>query len=637
MGKENFTKSRMISDFDIYLVCEGTHQNLDEVFGARPVYNSTGLLDGYYFAVWAPNAKCVSVVGDFNSWQTDAAPMTRIPDTNIWEAYIADVPTGCLYKYCILTNDGKVLYKADPFAKYAELRPLTASKTYADTYRWHDLQWRIKHSHKQETNAPMVIYEMHMGSWMRGDNNYMLSYRKVADALVKFLRENRYTHVELMPIAEHPYDGSWGYQITGYYAPTSRYGTPEDFKYFVDTMHRNGIGVILDWVPGHFPKDEHGLANFDGTPVFEGNNGISEWGTYKFDYASPFVREFLISNAVYWLKEFHIDGLRVDAVSSMLYLDYCKNDGEWTPNEFGGNQDLAAVEFVKSLNGVIAERYPGVLMIAEESGNFPGITKPTTEGGMGFTYKWNMGWMNDTLKYMETDPVYRSAIHDKFTFSMMYGFNEQYILPLSHDECVHGKKSLLDKMFGEYYQKFASEKAYIGYMFTHPGKKLLFMGNEIGQFMEWRYYEQIEWKLLQYETHRGLYNFYKTIIGIYNDHPAFWEKDDSWDGFSWLNADDKDTSVYSMARFADSETVIAVCNMTPVERFDYWVEAPEKGNYKLLLNSDKREFGGEEATKVLETVQTDDNFEGMNNRIRLTLPAMSVLFYIKEKSEDTNA
>lgn len=631
MGKENFTKSKMISDFDLYLVCEGTHQNLDEVFGARPVFNSSGLIDGYYFALWAPNAKCVSVVGDFNSWQTDANPMEKIPETHIWEAYIPDVQTGSLYKYCILTNEGKVLYKADPFAKYAELRPLTASITYTDTYRWHDLQWRIKHSQPQEKNTPMAIYEMHIGSWMRGDNNFILSYRKVADALIKFLKENRYTHVELMPIAEHPYDGSWGYQITGYYAPTSRYGTPEDFKYFVDTMHRNGIGVILDWVPGHFPKDEQGLASFDGTPVFEGNNGVSEWGTYKFDYSSPFVREFLISNAIYWLKDFHIDGLRVDAVSSMLYLDYGKGEGQWTPNALGTNQDLAAVEFIKSLNGIVAERYPGVIMIAEESGNFPDITKPTKDGGLGFTYKWNMGWMNDTLEYMSTDPIYRSGIHEKLTFSMMYAFNEQYILPLSHDECVHGKKSLLDKMFGEYYQKFASEKAYLGYMFAHPGKKLLFMGNEIGQFMEWRYYEQLEWKLLQYETHRGLYNFYKKILALYNDHSAFWEKDDSWDGFKWLNADDKEASVYSMARFAKGETIVAVCNMTPVERFDYWVDAPENGEYKLLLNSDCREFGGEGKVKVLEEVQTDGGFKGMKNRLRLTLPPMSVLYYIKEK------
>lgn len=633
MGKENFTKSKMISDFDLYLTCEGTHRNLDEVLGARPVKSSTGLIEGYYFALWAPNAKRVSVVGDFNDWQPGVCPMKRIDGTGIWEAYIENVPTGCLYKYCILTSDDRVTYKADPMAKFAELRPKTASRTYYDEYRWHDLQWRVKHGKKTDFNSPMVIYELHMGSWMRGHNNEILSYREVAEALVKFLKDNRYTHIELMPIAEHPFDGSWGYQVTGYFAPTSRYGTPEDFKYFVDLMHSNSIGVILDWVPAHFPKDEHGLARFDGTPLFEGANGVNEWGTYKFDFSSPFVREFLISNAVYWLKEFHVDGLRVDAVSSMLYLDYGKNPGEWTPNREGGNIDLDAADFLKSLNSTIAEMFPGAMMIAEESSDYPRITHPVDEGGLGFTYKWNMGWMNDTLKYMETDPLFRRGIHNNLTFSMMYAFNEHYILPVSHDECVHGKKSLLDKMSGDYYQKFASEKAYLGYMFTHPGKKLLFMGCEIGQFIEWRYYEQIEWKLLQYETHRGLYHFTKALISLYRDNSAFWEKDDSWDGFKWLNADDADNSIYSMARFSDDETVVAIINMTPVHRFDYWLTAPKPGDYSLILNSDDRIFGGEGGA-VIEHLSTDDESEEFPNRIRVTLPPMSVLFYKADNSED---
>ncbi len=630
MGKENYTKSRMISDFDLYLACEGTHRNLDEILGARPVCNSTGLIDGYYFALWAPNAKCVSVVGDFNNWEAGKHPMQRIPDTGFWEIYIEGVPTGCLYKYCILTQDDRVIFKSDPMAKFAELRPKTASCTYTDSYRWHDLQWRIKHSKREDKNKPMAIYEVHMGSWMRGKNNEILSYREVADALVKFLKDNRYTHIELMPIAEHPFDGSWGYQVTGYFAPTSRYGIPEDFKYFVDTMHENSIGVILDWVPGHFPKDEHGLMCFDGTPLYEGNNTVNEWGTLKFDFASPMVRQFLISNAVYWLKEFHIDGLRVDAVSSMLYLDYGKNDGEWTPNIYGGKEDLDAAEFFKTLNNYVAERFPGVIMIAEESGNYPLVTHPVADGGLGFTYKWNMGWMNDTLDYMQSDPFFRSGIHNKMTFSMMYAYNEDYILPISHDECVHGKKSLLDKMSGDYYQKFASLKAYLGYMFAHPGKKLTFMGCEIGQFIEWRYYEQIEWKLLQYETHRGLYQFNKALLAMYNDHPAFWQQDDSWDGFKWLNADDADNSVYSMARFGGGETVIAIVNMTPVERFDYWMSAPEEGKYTLLLNSDGREFGGNGSIIIDEAV-TDNDSEEFPNRIRVTLPPLSVLFYKKEE------
>ncbi len=630
MGKENFTKSKMISDFDLYLACEGTHRNLDEILGARPVFNSTGLIDGFYFALWAPHAKKISVVGDFNEWQEDANVMARIPDTDFWEVYIEGVPTGCLYKYCITTADGRTLYKADPMAKFSELRPKTASMTYADNYRWHDLSWCVKHSKPQEKNQPMAIYEMHMGSWMRGRNNEILSYADVADALVKFLKENRYTHVEIMPLAEHPYDGSWGYQATGYFAPTSRYGTPAELKYFVDILHQNSIGVILDWVPGHFPKDAHGLAFFDGECLYEKDANISEWGTLKFNFDSPMVRQFLVSNAVYWLKEFHFDGLRVDAVSNMIYLDFCKNPGEWSPNPYGGNEDLGAVEFIKTLNSIVKEKFPGALMIAEESANYPKLTAPLNEGGLGFDFKWNMGWMNDTLEYMETDPLFRSGVHNKMTFSMMYAFNENYILPLSHDECVHGKKSVLDKMYGEYYQKFASLKAYYGYMFAHPGKKLLFMGNEIGQFMEWRYYEQIEWKLLQYETHRGLYGFVKDLLALYNDNSAFWEKDDSWEGFKWLNADDKEGSVYSMARFSDDETVLAIVNMTPVERFDYWLEAPKEGTYKLILNSDDKKYSGEGAI-VNEELVTDNETAEFKNRIRVTIPPMSVLYYKLDK------
>lgn len=631
MGKENFTKSKMISDYDLYLACEGTHRNLDEILGARPVFNSTGLIDGFYFALWAPHAKEVSVVGDFNDWQTDKNPMQRIEGTDFWEVYIEGVATGSLYKYCITTRDGRIFYKADPMAKFSELRPKTASKTYADNYRWHDLSWCLKHSKPLDKNQPMAIYEMHMGSWMRGSNNEILSYADVADALVKFLKENRYTHVEIMPLAEHPYDGSWGYQATGYFSPTSRYGTPYELKYFVDLLHQNSIGVILDWVPGHFPKDAHGLSFFDGECLYEKNSNVSSWGTLQFNYDHPMVRQFLVSNAIYWLKEFHFDGLRVDAVSSMLYLDFGKNDGEWTPNIYGENIDLGAVEFLKTLNSIVKEKFPGAIMIAEESSDYPKLCAPLNEDGLGFDYKWNLGWMNDTLEYMETDPLYRSGIHNKLTFSMMYAFNENYILPLSHDECVHGKKSLLDKMHGEYYQKFASVKAYLGYMFAHPGKKLLFMGNEIGQFMEWRYYEQIEWKLLQYETHRGLYGFTKDLLNLYNDHDAFWKKDDSWEGFKWINADDSQASVYSMCRKSDDETIIAVVNMTPVERYDYWLSLEDEGKYTLLLNSDDKKYSGEGATQVLTEAVTDNDSQEFKNRLRLNLPPMSVLYYKLEK------
>ncbi len=458
----------------------------------------------------------------------------------------------------------------------------------------------------------------------------MLSYRDIADKLAAYAQDNGYTHVELLPLAEHPYDGSWGYQVTGFYAPTSRYGTPEDFKYFVDTLHAKGIGVIMDWVPAHFSRDEHGLALFDGTALYEaeGDRGDQkQWGTLKFNLERPEVRSFLISNALYWLSEYHLDGLRVDAVSCMLYLDYGARDGEWTPNEHGGRENLAAVEFIKRLNTEVYARFPNAIMVAEESTDYPRVTAPVPDGGLGFGFKWNMGWMNDTLRYMETDPLFRSGRHGLMTFSMMYAFNENFILPLSHDECVHGKKTILDKMNGDYWQKFASLKAYLGYMYAHPGKKLLFMGTELGQFMEWRYYEDIEWELLRYETHRGIYSFVRALNRLYRSNPALWAEDTSWEGFVWCNADDAAASVFTFLRKCGTEQLLIAVNMTPVERYDYWVGMPEQSAWELVLSSEDKAFGGS-GFEAVESAETDEHeTAGHKNRLRLNLPGLSVLIY----------
>ena len=555
--------------------------------------------------------------------------MEPVGDSGIWEKYIADIGVGWTYKFALEHRDGSVHYKADPFARFAQLRPETASRTWYDDYKWHDGVYRIKHG-KAPYNEPMSIYELHLGSWVRSEKGEMLSYRDIADKLAAYAQDNGYTHVELLPLAEHPYDGSWGYQVTGFYAPTSRYGTPEDFKYFVDTLHAKGIGVIMDWVPAHFSRDEHGLALFDGTALYEaeGDRGDQkQWGTLKFNLERPEVRSFLISNALYWLSEYHLDGLRVDAVSCMLYLDYGARDGEWTPNEHGGRENLAAVEFIKRLNTEVYARFPNAIMVAEESTDYPRVTAPVPDGGLGFGFKWNMGWMNDTLRYMETDPLFRSGRHGLMTFSMMYAFNENFILPLSHDECVHGKKTILDKMNGDYWQKFASLKAYLGYMYAHPGKKLLFMGTELGQFMEWRYYEDIEWELLRYETHRGIYSFVRTLNRLYRSNPALWAEDTSWEGFVWCNADDAAASVFTFLRKCGTEQLLIAVNMTPVERYDYWVGMPEQSAWELVLSSEDKAFGGS-GFEAVESAETDEHeTAGHKNRLRLNLPGLSVLIY----------
>ncbi|MBR6772763.1 MAG: 1,4-alpha-glucan branching protein GlgB [Clostridia bacterium] len=582
--------------------------------GSRPTKN------GFSFCVWAPNAVAVSVVGNFNGWDPASASMRRTKG-GLWRTEISDLPSGELYKYRIVTNTGDVYFRADPCGRYAELRPGTASATWRSTYRFrHDRAHLRRLSQLPPRDSrPLSIYEVHAGSWREGTENY----RDLADALALHAKQFGFTHIELLPVKEFPFDGSWGYQTTGYFAPTSRWGTPDDFKYFVDTLHNAGIGVILDWVPAHFPRDEAGLRIFDGHPLFEHPDpAVSEhpvWGTLRFNFESEYVRDFLISSALWWFDEYHIDGLRVDAVSAILYRDM----------SFPSPETLvpSGIEFLKELNSVITQSHPHALMIAEECSDYKGITVPVEHGGLGFTYKWNMGWMNDTLKYIETDPLFRSSRHGLLTFPMMYAFDESFILPLSHDECVHGKKSFLNKMPGEYNTKFDSLRMYLTYMYTTPGKKLFFMGTEFGQFIEWRYYEPLEWKLMAYESHRKLHRFTQTLTRFYRRHPALWADDRSWSGFEWSNADDAIFDVYSYIRMGQGETLLVVVNTTPTPKYDYYVGTDVKGRFRLVLNTDAEEFYGS-GMQVKPSVSSAPIRQGNHSRlIKLDLPPCSVLIY----------
>ena len=585
---------------------------------------------GYSFCVWAPNALSVSVVGDFNGWDVDAHPMNPQGSSGVWHAFIKDVNDGQCYKYFIKCKDGSSVYKADPYARYCQLAPETASITYdMNGFSWTDKKWLKKREEEAPYSKPMLVYEMHLGSWRTHDDGSVMNYREIADELCPYLLEMNYTHVELMPLTEFPFDGSWGYQVTGYFASTSRYGTPKDFMYFVNKCHENGISVIMDWVPAHFPRDAHGLARFDGTPIYEYPNPLKgehkEWGTLVFDYGREEVVSFLISSALYWLDVFHIDGLRVDAVSSMLYLDYGRQ--EYMPNKYGGNENLEAIEFLQKLNMAAFSKYPNILMIAEESTAWPSVTKPVDQGGLGFNYKWNMGWMNDMLRYMSMDPYFRRDNHNMLTFSMMYAFSENYILALSHDEVVHGKCSLIEKMSGLYGQKFDSLRAFYMYMMAHPGKKLLFMGGEIAQFIEWRYYEQLEWKLLDLDKHKKFHEFMKELNSFYKKTRPFWEIEDSWDGFEWINADDRDRSVISFVRRGKKKTdeIVVICNFTPVFYKDYVVGVPRAGIYASALSSDDAYFGGNgHEIKTVSAKKKGQN--SMPYSITLDVPPMSAVY-----------
>ena len=623
-----------ITDFALYLFGEGTNHQAYEMLGAHP-HCKDGVA-GYRFAVWAPNAASVSVTGAFNDWDTVLNPMEQIGSTGVWYAFVPGVAEGCMYKYAITDRAGNLHYKADPYAFYAELRPGTASVT-ADLskYKWRDKKWQKKKEKQAPYDRPMLIYEVHPGSWKRGKDGAFLTYRQLAEQLVPYVKDMGYTHIELMPIAEHPFDGSWGYQTTGYYAATSRYGTCEDFMYFVDYCHQNDISVILDWVPAHFPRDAYGLRQFDGTPLYEyadpriGEH--KEWGTLVFDYTKNQVVSFLISNAYFWFDQYHIDGLRVDAVSSMLYRDYDRRDGEWVANEYGGKENLESIRFLQELNKVIFAHFPNALMIAEESTAWPKITKPVQEGGLGFNYKWNMGWMNDTLRYMSMDPYFRKYNHNILTFLMFYAFSENYILPLSHDEVVHGKRSLIDKMYGSYEEKFAQLKQYYAYAIAHPGKKLLFMGGEFGQFVEWRPSEELDWMLLDYESHDNLHKFVRSLNHFYLENKALWQIEDSWDGFTWINANDEDNSVISFIRRgrAKGSEVIVVCNFTPVRRDSYVIGVPSGGEYVIALSSDDKRFGGASKTGTVVKARKK-GFEEFKYSLELELAPLTTI-YLKKK------
>ena len=611
--KKKQTETGFITAGDRYLFGEGTHYEIYNKLGAHP--KTFDGKNGYYFAVWAPHAASVSVVGDFNNWDPDACPMQVLETSGIYERFIPGIKPGELYKFAITTQTGKVIFKADPFAQYAEYRPGTASITaFNDTFRWTDGTWVQKRESTNPCEAAMSIYEVHLGSWKkknRPEKDGYYTYKEAAAELAAYVKEMGYTHIELMGIAEHPYDGSWGYQVTGYYAPTSRYGTPDEFKYFVNYMHKKGIGVILDWVPAHFPRDAHGLADFDGQPLFEyadpRKGEHPDWGTKVFDYEKHEVSNFLIANALYWIEQFHIDGLRVDAVASMLYLDYGRKDGEWVPNRYGGNQNLEAIEFFRHLNSIVAQRGHGAMVIAEESTAWPLVTHDPKEGGLGFTFKWNMGWMHDFLEYMKLDPYFRKFNHHKMTFGLTYFNSENFILVLSHDEVVHLKCSMINKMPGLFEDKFANLKAGYTFMLGHPGKKLLFMGQDFGQLHEWDEKVSLDWHLTEEDLHKDLQNYVRDLLHIYQKHPALYESDDDWDGFSWINANDGDRSIYSFVRYAKNhkKSLLFVCNFTPVARPDYRVGVPKRGNYTLILDNEHGAYKTGEKAPVFKAVKSE--------------------------------
>ena len=623
---------KVSSELPLYLFHQGTNFYSYEFLGCH--YDSkTGAA---VFRTWAPGAKTIHLVGDFNDWNESANQMTRISDGGVWETTIGNVKHWQRYKYAITSGRGRRVLKADPYAFFSETDGSTASIVFdLSGYEWGDKAWTETVNRVSPYERPMNVYEVHLGSWMRGQDGNALSYSEIAKRLIPYAKEMNYTHIELLPVMEHPFGGSWGYQITGYYSPTSRFGTPHDFMSFIDLCHQAGLGVILDWVPSHFPKDEHGLIEFDGSPLYEchGSDRIEnrEWGTRCFDYGRTEVQSFLVSNAIYWFKEYHADGLRVDAVSSMLYLDYGRNSGEWTPNTSGGNENLDAIAFIRKLNSSVFELFPNVLMIAEESTAWPLVSKPIYDGGLGFNFKWNMGWMNDMLEYVRTDPLFRKDVHDKITFSFIYAFSENFILPLSHDEVVHGKKSLLDKMPGEYEVKFAGLRAFLGYMMMHPGKKLTFMGAEFGQFREWDTESGLDWLLLDYPMHSSLKRYVSELGAFYLSTPALWEIDYSWDGYKWISNDDRNQNIIAFMRIAkDGGYVITLLNFSPVTRHDYRIGVPEKGLYTEVFNSDLPQFGGWGSKN--DDVRTDDiAMHGFKQSISLTAPSLSmVCFRMKE-------
>ena len=624
-----------IGELDQYLFGQGNHYEIYQKMGAHKV-NCNGK-EGVYFAVWAPRARRVAVVGDFNGWDFEADYMERQEPLGIYTRFVPGVKEGELYKFCIETEQGKRIFKADPFANYAELRPGTASRvTDISHLKWTDGAWMKARESWDHKVSPMSIYEVHPGSWMRHpgrEDEGFYTYREFAEAVTKYVKDMGYTHVELMGMAEHPFDGSWGYQVTGYYAPTSRYGTPQDFAYMINYLHRNNIGVILDWVPAHFPRDAHGLADFDGTPVFEyadpRKGEHPDWGTKIFDYGKAEVKNFLIANALFWIEHFHVDGLRVDAVASMLYLDYGKQDGQWVANKYGGNENLEAIEFFKHLNSVVLGRNKGAVMIAEESTAWPKVTGAPEEDGLGFSLKWNMGWMHDFTEYMKLDPYFRKNAHNMMTFAMSYAYSENYILVLSHDEVVHLKCSMLNKMPGLGFDKYANLKVGYAFMTGHPGKKLLFMGQEFAQLREWSEERELDWFLLAEPEHQAIQNWYRDLLHLYKKNKAMYEMDSDPSGFQWINADDCFRSIYSFMRHSKDgkKNLLFVCNFTPMERPDYRVGVPRRKQLKLILNSDDKKYGGKGEERPLVYKPVKQECDGQKYSFAYPLPAYGVAVF----------
>ena len=635
MAEAKKVKAYEIGELDHYLFGQGTHYEIYKKLGSHKVKD--GNREGVYFAVWAPHAKSVSVIGEFNNWDETANVMERGEPLGIYTCFIPDVPENAMYKYSIETYRGDYLSKADPFANYAEMRPGTASKvTDLSRIKWSDSAWMTKRKTWDYKEQPMSVYEAHIGSWKKHDDGTedgFYNYREFAKEATKYIKDMGYTHIELMGISEHPFDGSWGYQVTGYYAPTSRYGTPEDFAWMINYFHRNKIGVILDWVPAHFPRDAHGLADFDGTPTFEyadpRKGEHPDWGTKVFDFGKNEVQNFLISNALFWIEEFHIDGLRVDAVASILYLDYGRRDGEWVANEYGGNKNLEAIGFFKHLNSVVLGRNPGALMIAEESTAWPKVTGDVEDDGLGFSLKWNMGWMHDFTEYMKLDPFFRKGAHYNMTFAMSYAYSEKYILVLSHDEVVHLKCSMLNKMPGLGFDKFANLKAGYAFMMGHSGKKLLFMGQEFAQLREWSEARELDWFLLAEDEHVQIQNWVRDLLHLYKRNKAMYELDNSWEGFEWVNADDRDRSIYSFIRHSKNgkKNLLFVCNFTPVARDDYRVGVPRRKQYKLVLNSDDEKYGGKGEKRPLVYKAVKSECDGRPYSFAYKLPAYGVAIF----------
>ena len=629
-----YSFSPTLSEFDRHLFGAGTHYEIYEKMGGRLMTHEGAR--GAAFSVWAPNAKAVSVIGDFNNWDARRSPMRRLGESGIWELFLPAAAEGDKYKFHVTQCDGRVVDKTDPYGVYAEVRPNNASVLYPlKRYKWKDRRWMTARRKYDFRTAPMNIYEVHLGSWKRAEGDRFLTYTELAEQLIPYVKEMGYTHIEMLPVEEHPFDGSWGYQVTGYYAPTSRYGSPDEFKQFVDACHQNGISVILDWVPAHFPKDDFALARFDGTALYEHQDPRLgehiQWGTYIFNYGRKEVANFLLANALYWMDIFHIDGLRVDAVASLLRLDFCKEEGQWLPNVYGGSENLEAIEFLKHMNSVIAEREPGALMIAEDSTAWPGVTKKVDEGGLGFSLKWNMGWMNDFLSYIKLDPIYRKYHQNKLTFGMAYHYAENFVLVLSHDEVVHTKSSMIGKMPGDVWQSFANLRLSYGFMMGHPGKKLLFMGGEFAQYSEWSEARSLDWHLLQYADHQEMQAYVKELNHLYAEEPAFWAEDFDPNGFQWIECDDAESSIVSFVRRSKEKELVFLCNFTPVVHRGFSLGVPQEGVYHERLNSDAAHFGGSDVINAVPLQSKAEPAGRCPFRVELDVPPLGMVILEREQ------